>query len=97
MRAAPVMFALAFLAGCDLPPPPVITYYDRNEDGVVDFELHHHPRSYDTDHAFCDTQFRGRYDLRINYNSFNPREPIDRSVPTGVKTTPGQPPVPIPK
>jgi len=26
MRSAPVMFALAFLAGCDLPPPPVITY-----------------------------------------------------------------------
>ena len=97
MRPALLMLVLGVLANCDLSPPPVITYYDRNGDGVVDFELHHHPKSYDTDYAFCDTQFRSRYDLRINYNPFNPREPIDHTVPTGVKISPGQPPVPIPK
>jgi hypothetical protein len=97
MRPVVLTLVLGVLASCDLPPPPVITYYDRNGDGVVDFELHHHPKSYDTDYAFCDTQFRGRYDLRINYNPFKPREQIDRPIPTGVKITTGQPPVPIPK
>ena len=89
-----ILIAAIAVTSCDLPPPPVVTYYDRNGDGIVDFELHHHPNSSDTDYALCDTQFRGRYDLKINYNPFNPRERIDRPVPTGVKITPGQPPIP---
>ena len=97
MRSALLASVITVLGGCDLPPPPLITFYDRNGDGVVDFELHHHLRSDDTDYAFCDTQFRGRYDLKINYNPFNSPEPIDRPVPTGVKITAGQSGVPIPK
>jgi hypothetical protein len=94
MRPTLLIHIASAVVSCDLPPPPVVTYYDRNGDGIVDFELHHHLRSDDTDYALCDTQFRGRYDLKINYNPFNPREETDRPVPTGVKVTPGQPPNP---
>jgi hypothetical protein len=71
----------------------VITYYDRNHDGVVDFELHHLPGGADADWALSDTKFRGRYDLRIAWSFTLVREKVDMPVPKDVKITPGGPPV----
>jgi hypothetical protein len=70
----------------------VVTYYDRNHDGRVDFELHHLPGGADTDWALSDTKFRGRYDLRIDWGYAYTTKRIDAPIPTGVKITPGKPP-----
>jgi hypothetical protein len=71
----------------------VTTYYDRNHDGIVDFELHHIPGGAETDWALSDTQFNGRYNLRIRWGYVMQKDPVDVPVPTGVKITPGSPPV----
>ena len=71
----------------------VITYYDRNNDGKVDFELHRLPGVADADWALCDTQFRGRYDLRISWGHVLEKKPVDIPVATKVPITPGQPPI----
>jgi hypothetical protein len=71
----------------------VITYYDRNHDGVVDFELHRLPGGADTDWALSDTKFRGRYNLRINWGYALEKKRVDIPVPKNVKITPGRPPV----
>jgi hypothetical protein len=70
----------------------VITYYDRNDDGKVDFELHELPNGADTDWALIDTTFRGRYDLRIQWGFVVEKEHVDLPVPKNVKITPGKPP-----
>ena len=41
----------------------VVAYYDRNHDGIVDFELHDIPGAADAAWALSDTKFRGRYDV----------------------------------
>jgi hypothetical protein len=71
----------------------VITYYDRNYDDRVDFELHHLPGGADADWAYCDTKFRGRYDLKIKWSYTIVREPVNIPVPRNVKITPGKPQV----
>ena len=71
----------------------VITYYDRNHDGVVDFELHRVPGGADTDWALSDTRFRGHYDLRISWGYALEKKPVNLPVATHVPITPGQPPV----
>ena len=73
------------------------TYYDRNHDGRVDFEFHHMEGGADTDWAYVDTQFRGRYDLRIHWGYSVTRNRVNIPVPRFVTIAPGQPPVKIPK
>jgi hypothetical protein len=75
--ALPLGISVAFLIPCtrayramapvtfDLPIIHyVVSYYDRNGDGIVDFELHHALNADDADWALSDTRFRGRYDFR---------------------------------
>jgi len=89
----------ALLAACashDTPPAErwVVTYYDRNHDGIVDFELHTLGSGHaDADWALSDTKFRGRYDLRIHWGYVLEKRRVDIPVPKGVNITPGQPPV----
>jgi hypothetical protein len=71
----------------------VVTYYDRNHDGRVDFEFHHLPGGADADWAYCDTKFSGRYDLKIKWSYAIVTEPVDLPIPKHVKITPGKPPV----
>lgn len=71
----------------------VVTYYDRNNDRKVDFELHRLPGEADKDWALCDTQFRGRYDLRISWGRVLEKKPVDIPVATKVPITPGPPPI----
>jgi hypothetical protein len=68
-----------------------VSYYDRNGDGIVDFELHHALNAYDADWALSDTHFTGRYDFKIQYSPFGRKEHVDLPVPKHVKITPGQP------
>src|SRR5205823_1211302 len=77
IRAATVLMCVTLLTACvsaveqDLSfrsdPQYVVTYYDRNRDGVADFAFYHIPDSYDTDYALVDTHFAGRFDLKIHY------------------------------
>jgi hypothetical protein len=71
----------------------VVAYYDRNHGGRVDFEFHHLPDAADADWAYCDTKFRGRYDLKIKRSYPIVTERVDLPIPARVKITPGKPPV----
>jgi hypothetical protein len=102
MRLVVFSCALALLGGCAGPSAKipleeshwVTTYYDRNHDGVVDFELHTLGTGHvDADWALSDTNFRGRYDLRIHWGFVLEKKRVDIPVPKNVKITPGQPPV----
>ena len=69
MRTAALLLTL-FVAGCASGGGLrhehwVVTYYDRNRDGIVDFEFHHVPGQADEAWALSDTKFRGRYDRRL--------------------------------
>ena len=69
------------------------TYYDRNADGVVDYELHTLGSGHgDADWALIDTKFHGRYDLLIHLGHVVKKERVDIPVPKHVKITPGKPP-----
>lgn len=81
---APVTFGLPIIHY-------VVSYYDRNGDGIVDFELHHALNADDADLALSDTGFRGRYDLKIEFSPFGRKQRVDSPVPRHVKITPGQP------
>lgn len=71
----------------------VVTYYDRNHDGVVDFEFHDIPGTADAAWALSDTKFRGRYDLRLKFGYAFERESVSIPIPKNVKITPGKLPV----
>ena len=71
----------------------VTTYYDRNHDGVVDFEFHDIPGAADAAWALSDTKFAGRYDVRLKFGYAFERESVSIPVPKHVKITPGKPPV----
>ena len=71
----------------------VTTYYDRNHDGVADFELHDIPGAADAAWALSDTKFRGRYDVRLKFGFVFERERVDLPVARGAKITHGKPPV----
>jgi len=101
MRIA-LISALALLRACasadqNLPgiPPEkwVVTFYDRNGFGIVDFELHDLPGAADVAWALSDTKFTGRYDVRLKFGFVFERQHVDLPVPHSVKITPGQPKV----
>jgi hypothetical protein len=71
----------------------VVAYYDRDHDGIVDFELHDIPGAADAAWALSDTKFRGRYDVRLKSGYTFERERVDIPVPKNVNITPGKPPV----
>ena len=98
MRRLAAFGIVLLLAGCashDTPPPEhwTVTYYDRNHDGIVDYELHTLGRGMaDADWVLIDTQFRGRYDLRVHWGYVLEKKKVDIPVPKNVKITPGKPP-----
>ena len=91
----------AILAGCaiaqDTAPPRVpqpedqVTYYDRNLDHVVDFELHQ-PRCSDCDWALVDMDFNGRYDKQVDWGIVVQRHAVNLPVPRDAPTSPMKPP-----
>ena len=99
MRLAIVVLLAALLPSCAAPRSTlerdryVVTYYDRNHDGIVDFELHCLPGTADSTWALSDTKFRGRYDVRLKFGYTFERESVSLPVPKHVKITSGKPPV----
>jgi len=85
------------LFGCAPAGPPRpdwrVTYYDRNRDGIVDYELHVLGSGHaDADWALIDTRYRGRYDLRMHWGITLEKQRVDIPVPKTVQITPGKPP-----
>lgn len=99
MRLTALALLVALLAGCVFSRRGregdryATTYYDRNSDGIVDFELHVLPGAADVGWALSDTNFSGKYDIRIRFGTAVTREPIYKSVPKKVPITAGRPPV----
>jgi len=82
------LFAAAFLVACEssrleaLPKIEyVVTYYDRNHDGQVDFEWHHAINASDSDWALIDTNSDGFYDARLEYGYGFDHKRIHKAVP----------------
>ena len=99
MRRLGLIAVIAVLASCASQDSGrarqrwVTTYYDRDHDGIVDFEVHTLGSGHaDADWVLVDTKFRGRYDLRINFGFVPERKRVNIPVPRNVKITPGQPP-----
>lgn len=99
MRLAVLALLIALVAGCASSKRDrgedryVTTYYDRNGDGIIDFELHVLPGASDADWALSDTNFSGKYDIRIRFGHAVTREPIYKPVPKKAPITAGRPPV----
>jgi hypothetical protein len=99
MRFAVIGLLAALVVSCVAPESAVqrdryvVTYYDRNHDGVVDFELHDIPGAADAAWAFSDTRFVGRYDVRLKFGYAFERESVSIPVPKRAKITPRKPPV----
>ena len=73
--------------------PSAITYYDRNSDGVADFELHELGYCDDCDWALVDADFNGRYEKRVRWSFALVKEAADLAVPVNVRLIVGQPPL----
>src|SRR6478672_891850 len=69
-----------------------VTYYDRNYDGAVDFELYD-PGCCDRTWALVDTDFNGRYDLRVDWGYSLIKRPVESPVAREVMFFPGEPPI----
>jgi hypothetical protein len=69
----------------------VVTYYDRNLDGIADFELHEPPYCDDCIWALVDFDFDGRYERRVNWSFSIIKESVNLPVPGDVNLVPGNP------
>lgn len=97
-----IFVASLLLAGCAVSQTRsadanyVTSYYDRNHDGIVDVEYHHHRYATDSDWALIDTHFLGHFDtkaLLLVYRRDMAVLPIP--LPQNVSITTGQPPLSI--
>ncbi len=68
----------------------VVTYYDRNHDGLADYELHDFGCC-DRNWALMDADFNGRYDLELRWGYSYEERPVDFLVATGVSISAGDP------
>src|SRR5690606_14241301 len=68
-----------------------VVYYDRNNDGVTDLELHQPGYCDDCDWALVDVDFNGRYDKRVRWSFGLIKEAVDLPVPVGANPVVGQP------
>jgi len=96
---ASIVALLASCAGSRNAPEgrSVTIYYDRDNDGVVDYELHTVPGTTYWSWALIDSKGTGRYDVRMKLAYPFNSEHVDLPVPRQVKVTPGMPPYPAPR
>ena len=83
----------AFWSGCathrdTLHNREQVFYYDRNSDGKVDQERHHHPGVSDADWELWDDNYDGRYEKKIMFGFAVTESAVDLPVPTHVHIEP---------
>ncbi len=69
----------------------VTTYYDRNGDDRVDYELHDHPTWTDDAWALADDNFDRRYETKYAWGFSGTRTRVDVPVAENVRITSGAP------
>jgi hypothetical protein len=69
----------------------ITTYYDRNGDGKVDYELHDDPVMVDEAWALADNDFDGHYDTKYSYGFAGTRSRAAGIVPQNVRITRAKP------
>jgi hypothetical protein len=67
-----------------------ITYFDRNADLRVDYEVHDFGCC-DGNWALVDSDFDGRYDTKLRWSFSFMQQPVDQPVAAGVRVSPGMP------
>jgi hypothetical protein len=102
LRAEPIRLKIvasliSFLATCAIPAASpehhsVVTYYDRNRDGIADYELHQVPGTTYWTWAYVDSKFTGGYDVRLKLAYPFGSDAVNIPVPRHVKLIPGMPP-----
>src|ERR1043166_8567299 len=95
MRRTALLIAAAFCfllsSACERARKPHLpryemTYYDRNHDGIVDFEFHHAPGWADADWGFVDSDYNAEYDILFGPGTYPPIK-VHVPVPGGVPIT----------
>ena len=79
LTCSSILVAALALGACSR--QSVVTYYDRNHDGVVDFELHDDPGYAHARWGLIDTHFDGRYDALRVFAPGGKRFPVEVPVP----------------
>lgn len=97
IRCKIVASFVSFLASCAIAAGSpedrsVVTYYDRNRDGIADYELHQVPGTTYWTWAYVDSKFTGRYDVRLKLVYPFDQDRVNIPVPRHVKLIPGVPP-----
>jgi hypothetical protein len=74
-----------------IPPDQAeITYFDRDGDSRVDYEVHDFGCC-DRNWALVDTDFDGRYDMKVTWGFAVTKQSIDQPVPSEARISPGNP------
>ena len=97
MHQKTISLLVAFLASCTVAAGSpekrtVVTYYDRDRDGVADYELHQVRNTTYLSFVLIDSKYTGRYDVRMSLAYPYDRERVNLPVPRHVRVTPGMPP-----
>ena len=92
--ATALVLAICSIAHSSAEDRDVVTYYDRNRDGIADYELHQVPGTTYWTWALIDSKFTGRYDVRLKLAYPFDRERVNLPVPRHVKVISGMPPYP---
>jgi hypothetical protein len=79
LRPSSILVAALLVDGCTR--QNVVSYYDRNHDGVVDFELHDDPGYAHAQWGLIDTDFDGRYDVLQTFAPGGKRYTVEVFVP----------------
>ena len=90
--AAVLVFAISSLAPGAGADRDVVTYYDRDGDGVVDYELHRVRNTVYLSYALIDSKYKGRYDQKMSLAYPYNTDCVDIPVPRHVKFIRGLPP-----
>jgi hypothetical protein len=90
--AAVLVFAIGSIAQSAAEERDVVTYYDRDGDGVVDYELHRVRNTVYLSYALIDSKYAGRYDKKMKLAYPFNTDRVDIPVPRHVKFIRGMPP-----
>ncbi len=90
--AAALVFAICSIAHGSAEDRDVVTYYDRDGDGVVDYELHRVRNTVYLSYALIDSKYKGRYDQKMSLAYPYNTDRVDIPVPRHVKFIRGLPP-----